>query len=253
MPLMNKLFTMMSQTCLKSEKSNFKSFWKKNEIPFRSINGQVHRHTLCVCVCVCVCVSVCVCEQTKGDVLAGSFQTQASSTIFQLMIFSSKNEFGSQKQDTQAQTRRHTKQETPVLVYLGMKFHCCCTLHLAAQSIWEKGGQNETFEDWSKKHQEQPKFPCWSCVLELELMEHSSVHSIHLNCILQPVHTDTDKAVTMLLLFCPWRHQLCQMVISVPLWHVSTRRHPSVYQAFCNGGFVVHKHTTKCMSSAMRW
>ena len=169
------------------------------------------------------------------------------------MIFNSKNEFGSQKQDTQTQTRRHTKtKETPVPVYHGMKLHCCCTLHLAAQSIWEKGGQ---------------KWDIWRLVQEtsgaakkfiLELCagvgaEHSSVHSIHPNCILQPVHTDTDKAVTMLLLFCPWRHQLRQMVISVPLWHVSTRRHPSVYQAFCNGGFLVHKHMTKDMSSAIRW
>ena len=39
---------------------------------------------------------VCVCEQTEGDVLAGSCQTQAASTISQLMIFYSKNEFGSQ-------------------------------------------------------------------------------------------------------------------------------------------------------------
>ena len=71
--------------------------------------------------------------------------------------------------------------------------------------------------------------------------EHCSVHSIHPKCKLQPVHTDTDKTVTMLLLFCPWPHQLHQMVISVPLWIVSTRRHPTVYQAFCNGGCVVQK------------
>ena len=51
------------------------------------------------------------------------------------MIFNSKNEFGSQKQDTQTQTRSHTKtKETPVLVYFGMKLHCCCTLHLAAST-----------------------------------------------------------------------------------------------------------------------
>ena len=59
----------------------------------------------------CVCVCVCVCEQTEGDVPAGSFQTQAASTISQLMIFNSKNESGSQKQDIQTQTRRHTKQK----------------------------------------------------------------------------------------------------------------------------------------------
>ena len=29
--------------------------------------------------------------------------------------------------------------------------------------------KNETFKDWSKKHREQPKFPYWGCVLELEL------------------------------------------------------------------------------------
>ena len=137
------------------------------------------------------------------------------------MIFHSKR-FGSQKQDTQTQTHRHTKtKERPVPVYLGMKPHCCCTLHLAAQSIWKKGGQ---------------KWDIWRLVQEtsgaakvsiLELCagvgaEHSSVHSIHPNCILQPVHTDTDKAVTMLLLllFGPWWHQLRQMVISVPLWHM---------------------------------
>ena len=61
MPLMNKLFTMMSQTCLKSEKSNFKSFRKKK---FPS--------DLSVVKLIGVCVCVCVCEQTEGDVLAGS-------------------------------------------------------------------------------------------------------------------------------------------------------------------------------------
>ena len=30
----------------------------------------------------------------------------------------------------------------------------------------------------------------------------------------------------------------------IPLWQLSTRRHPSVYQAFCYGGSVVHKHMT---------
>ena len=91
-----------------------------------------HTHSLSLSLCVCVCV----CEQTEGDVLAGSFQTLAASTISQLMIFNSKYEFGSQKQDTQTQTRRHTKpKETPVPVYLGMKLHCSCTLHLAAQSV----------------------------------------------------------------------------------------------------------------------
>ena len=29
--------------------------------------------------------------------------------------------------------------------------------------------KTETFEDWSRKHREQPKFPYWGCVLELEL------------------------------------------------------------------------------------
>ena len=91
-------------------------------------------------MCVCVCVCVCVCEQTKGDVLTGSCQTQAASTISQLKIFNSKNEFGSQKQDTQTQTHHHAKtKQTPVPVYLGM--HYCCTLHLVPQSIWENGEQ----------------------------------------------------------------------------------------------------------------
>ena len=160
-------------------------------------------HTLCVIAWKC------------------SFHTQAASIISQLMIFNSKNESGSQKQDTQTQTRRHTKtKEMPVPVYPGMKLHCCCTLHIAAQRIWEKGGQ---------------KWHIWRLVQEtsraakvstLELCagvgaKHSSVHSIHPNCILQPVHTHTDKAVTMLL-FCPWPHQLHQIVISVPLCRASS-------------------------------
>ena len=102
--------------------------------------------------------------------LAVCCQTQAVSTISQMMIFNSKNEFGSQKPDTQTQTHCHTKtKETPVPVYLGMKLHCCCTLHLASQTICEKGDKNEIFEDCSKKHGLLPVFPYWSCVLELEL------------------------------------------------------------------------------------
>ena len=66
------------------------------------------------------------------------------------MIFNSKNEFGSQK----------PWNETSLLLHSTS----CSTEHL------RKGRtKNETFEDWYKKHREQPKFPYWSCVLELEL------------------------------------------------------------------------------------
>ena len=103
-----------------------------------------------------------------------------------------------------------------------MTLHCCCTLHLTSQSDWEKGGQKR---DIWRLFQETSGAANVS-ILELCAgvgAEHSSVHSIHPNCKLQSVHTNTDKAVTMLLLFWPW-HQLRQMVISVPSWHVSTRR-----------------------------
>ena len=134
MPLMNKLFTMVSQIIWSERSPTLSRFEKRNSLQIYLWSYTHTQDSMCVCVCVC--------EQTEGDVLAGSFQTQAASTISQLTIFNSKNEFGSQKQDTQTQTRRHTKtKETPVLVYLGMKLHCCCTLHLAAQSIWENGGQ----------------------------------------------------------------------------------------------------------------
>ena len=89
---------------------------------------------------MCVCDTVC--EQTEGGVLAVSCQTQAVSTISQVMVINSKNESGSRKQDTPTQTRGHVKtKETPVPVHLGMKLHCSCTLHLAVQNIREKGEQ----------------------------------------------------------------------------------------------------------------
>ena len=129
------------------------------------------------------------------------------------MIFNSKNEFGSQKQDTQTQTRRHTKtKETPVLVYLGMKLHCCCTIHLAAHSIWEKRGQKW---DTGKLVQETSGAAKVS-ISELCAGEWSWAFFNSLNP--SELHTSTDKAVTMLLLlFCPWRHQLRH---SVPSWHM---------------------------------
>ena len=107
-----------------------------------------------------------------------------------------------------------------------MKLHCCCTLHLASQTICEKGGQK--WDIW-RLFQETWAAPSVS-ILELCAgvgAEHSSVHSIHLNCKHQSVHTNTDKVVTMLLLlllFWLWPHQLHQMVLSVPSWHVSTWR-----------------------------
>ena len=150
---------------------------------------------------------VCVCEQTEGDVLAGSFQTQAASAISQLMIFNSKNEFGSQKQGTQTQTRRHTK---PVR----RPFQSTLAWNVTAAALYIL--QHRVFEK-----REDKKWDIWRLVQEISGAakvsilglcagvgaERSSVHSIHPNCRLQPVHTDIDEAVTMLLLFCPWRYQ----------------------------------------------
>ena len=88
MPLMNKLFTMMSQTCLKSEKSNFKSFFIL----------YVHSNLWSISLSLS---PLSLSLNTEGGVLSVSCQTQAGSTISQVMIFNNKNEFGSQKQDTQ--------------------------------------------------------------------------------------------------------------------------------------------------------
>ena len=80
-----------------------------------------------MCVCVCVCVN--------RPRLAGSFQTQAASTISQLMIFNSKNEFDSQKQDTQTSTTPDGYQctfvtcinsETPISVSSLLQWWVCC-------------------------------------------------------------------------------------------------------------------------------
>ena len=124
-----------------------------------------HTHSLSLYLCVCVCV----CEQTEGDVLAQSFQTQAVSTISQLMIFSSKNELVHTNKTPRHKLVAIHKPETPIPVYLGMKLHCCCTLHLASQSIWEKGGQKWDIWGLFQETQKQPMFPYWSFVLELEL------------------------------------------------------------------------------------
>ena len=77
--------------------------------------------------------------------------------------------------------------------------HCCCTLlHLAAHSIWEKGGQK--WDIWRLVQEIAGVAPV--CILELCAgdAEHSSVHSIHPNWKLQPVLWDTDKAVIMIVL-----------------------------------------------------
>ena len=68
-----------------------------------------------------------------------------------------------------------------------MKLHYCCTLHLAAQSIWEKGGQ--IWDIW--RLAQETSGAANVSILELCAgvgAEHSSVHSIHPNCKLQPVH-----------------------------------------------------------------
>ena len=151
------------------------------------------------------------------------------------MIFNSKNEFGSQKQDTQTQTRRHTKtKETPVLVYLGMKFHCCCTLHLAAQSIWEKGGgKMRHLKTGPRNIGSSQTFRigavCWVGA------DHSSVHSIHPNCILQPVHTDTEKS--------------CYHVVVIVLPLTSTT--PDGYQ--CTFVTCVNSEAPISVSSLLQW
>ena len=95
---------------------------------------------------------------------------QAASTISQLMIFNSENEFGSQKQNTQTQTRRHTKtKRRPFQSTLAWNFTAAALYILQHRAFEKREDKNETFEDWTKKHRAQPKFPYWSCVLELEL------------------------------------------------------------------------------------
>ena len=68
-----------------------------------------------------------------------------------------------------------------------MKLHYCCTLHLAAQSIWEKGGQQ--WDIW--RLAQETSGAANVSILELCAgvgAEYSSVHSVHPNCKLQPVH-----------------------------------------------------------------
>ena len=167
-------------------------------------------------------LSLSLCEQTEGGVLAVSCQTQAVSTITQLMIFNSKivwftktkhPDTNSSPYKNQRDTRsRLPWHETSLLLHSTS----CITEHL------RKGRQKwdiwRMFEETSEA----------ANVSILELCagvgaEHTEVHSTHPKCKLQSVHTNTDKAVTMLL-FWPWPHQLRQMFISVPSWHVSTRR-----------------------------
>ena len=156
------------------------------------------------------------------------------------MLFNSKNEFGSQKQDPQRQTRRHTKSKRhPFQSTLAWNFTAAALYILHHRAFEKREENNETennegAEDCSKKNREQPMFPYWSCVLELELSILRFTQSVWTANFNQFINW---QSCSMLLLFCPWPHQLCQMY----LHDVSIRRHPSVYQAFCNGGFVVQK------------
>ena len=114
---------------------------------------------MCVCVCVCVCV------QTEGDVLAGSFHTQAASTISEMMIFNIKNESGSQKQVTQTQTPRQRDAHSSLPLHF-----CCSTEH-------SKKGRTKMrhLKTGPRNIGRSQNFHTGA--------EHSSVHSIHPNCI----------------------------------------------------------------------
>ena len=149
-------------------------------------------------MCVCVCVCVCVCEQTEGDVLAGSFQTQAASTISQLMICNSKTEFGSPKQDTQTnsspyKTQRDARSSLPWHeTSLQLHSTSCSTERLRKGRI-----KMRHLKTGPRNIRSSQSFHTGAVCWRWSRAFFSSLNPSEL-------HTDTDKAVTMLLLlFCP--------------------------------------------------
>ena len=198
---------------------------------------------MCVCVCVCVCVN-----RPRVMFWQGLFKHWLHQQSPSRWYAIAKTSLVHQNK-TPRQTRRHTKpKETFVPVYLGMKLHCGCTKHLRKGRTkvrhLKTGPRNirssQSFHTgavcwrWS-----------WAFFSSLNPSElHTSTSSYrhwqscyHVVVVVLPLTTSTT----------PDGYQ-CTFVT-----YVSTRRHPSMYQAFCNGGFVVHKHMTKHTSSVMRW
>ena len=132
-------------------------------------------------------------EQAEGGVLAGSFQTQAVSTISFLADDMQQQKpvwfIKTRHPDTNSspyKTQRDTCSSLPWHeTSLQLLSTSCSTEHL------RKGRTKVRHLNWSKKHQEQPKFPYRSCVLEMELNIFQFTQSIQTAYFNQFIQTPT--------------------------------------------------------------